>query len=370
MNVICGKSKASSPQKMVQEATKSLPLEKPELILFTSPFHYFSEISLELHKKYPDTIILGETSSHSFYNTQIDEASLLITAFMDGISCTGGLILDIDRYPSKYIPQIQDSLTKLNTTENTICLLFTTSFSNSEELVLDTFSSVCEKNNIEIAGGSSGKNEEALDRISYISYNGEVYDKASAFVFIHNKNGKIKIYKENIFIPTEKTVMATSVNLKKRLVNEFNNIPAATYITSQFKCKPEELNQKLQEMPLGIIGKKDYYPLSFEKILPDKSLSLFSRVYNTTNLNIMKSGDYNKITDEVISQIKSEISKPSFVYLIEDENLFSFFENHNFLNELHTKINDNFTTSAGFTALGEQFNHYHLNHTLLYIIFE
>lgn len=369
MNVICGKSKSSSPQKMVQESTVSIT-EKPELILFTSPFSCFSEISLELHNKYPETTILGEISSHSFYNTQINEESLFITAFMDDICCSGDVIFDINRYPSKYLSKIQDSLTKLGDTENTICLLFTPSFSNSEELVLDTFSAVCEKNNIEIVGSSSGKNQEALDRISYVSYNGKVYDNASVYVFIHNKKGKIKLYKENIFVPTEKIIMATSVNLKKRLVNEFNNIPAATYITSYFKCEPEELYQRFLETPLGIIGKNDYYPLSFEKILPDKSLSWFSRVYNTTNLNIMKSGNYPKITDDIISNIKKDFPNPSFVFYIEDENLFSFFENHNFLNEFHTKLNDNFTNSAGFTSLGEQLNHYHLNHSLLYIIFE
>jgi len=339
----------------------------PVLLIISAEVDMLWFFAIKLQERYPDSTVIGSTTYINYCSEGYSHCGACVMAINSGIEVSAGVIFDVDRHPSMYIGHIKNALEKLSTFENTCCLEFVTSFGKGEELVLDTFDEVLEGTGIRIAGGSAGSPPDR--RETYVSLGKELYRQSCVFVFIHNLNGKIGFFRENIYRPTVHKFIATYVDCEERQVIEYDNKPAAQVLSKALKVPENQLSEKLFQHPMGRLVDGDIYITSADRVFEDGSISYFSRIYNHTKMVLLEPDDLRRVWKETSQRVQNEMKNKSFsisincflrTMLFEDEGCFGEFVN----------VLRNYGHFLGLSGCGEQLDYVHLNQTMVLLVFE
>ena len=339
----------------------------PILLIITTEVDMLWFFAQKLQKRYPDATVIGSTTYINYSSEGYSHCGASVMAINSGIEVSAGIIFDVDRHPSMYKAHIKQALEKLSSYENTCCLEFVTSFGKGEELVLDTFEEVIEGTGIRIAGASAGSPAER--RETFVSLGKDIYKQSCVFVFIHNLEGKIGFFRENVYKPTANKFTATYVDCEERLVVEYDNKPATDILAKTLDVPLEKLADNLFQHPMGRLVDGDIYITSADQLFEDGSISYFSRIYNHTKMVLLEPDDMHRVWRETAQRVTDYIAKPSFSFsvncflrtmLFESENCFG-----EFVNELRKYVK--FTGVSGY---GEQLDFIHLNQTMVLLVFE
>lgn len=223
----------------------------------------------------------------------------------------------------------------------------TDGLSNAEEKSLSVLNGVFEDDNIPIVGASSA--DDLSFKETFASYNGKIYSNATIVTLIHNNNGKINIYKENIYELDGKPIIQTYANIL--------NVPESN-ISKCFMSNPIA----------RIIGDESFIS-SFKKVENDNSISLYARIYKNSYVTILKPKDPIKVLDETINKVKNEMPNISGSIVINCIFRTLLFKEKNITSEFTSRL-QKLGPFAGITSYGEQLNNKHLNQTMLLICFE
>ena len=339
----------------------------PILIIVFAEVDMLWFFASRLQTRYPDATVIGSTTYINYSSEGYSHCGASVMAINSGIEISSGIIFDVDRHPSMYKAHIKEALDKISDYENTCCLEFVTSYGKGEELVLDTFEEVLEGTGIRVAGGSAGAPAER--RESFVSLGKDLYKQSCVFVFIHNLEGKIGFFRENIYRPTIHKFTATYVDCEERLVVDYDDKPAADVLAQALNVPVDQLSDALVQHPMGRLVDGDIYITSADQLYDDGSISYFSRIYNHTKMVLLEPDDSRRVWKETAQRVLGEIPKPSFsisvscflrTMLFEKENHFS-----EFVNELRK-----FGHFVGVSGCGEQLDYIHLNQTMVLIVFE
>lgn len=340
----------------------------PKVILFSSDYENFTWYSLQLSKKYPNTAVIGMSSYMVFSSRGQAHQALTMMALTSGVECSAGVILEISRYPMRYAPQIKDAVMELTDTKNCCCIEFTTAGSCCEELVLDTFKSVLANENIPVFGASAGSIEGIKSTL--VSLNGKVYKDACVFLLLHNLEGRIRLYCENLFQPTKHFFTATSVDCEERAVYEYDGKPAATALANAINVSEEELAQNLLMHPMGRILADDIYITDTDTVHEDGVITYFTRIYNQTRMVMMEPDDMEQVWNRTAAKVQEEIGKPSFSIVVNCLSRSRYFEHEGKFNAFAKKLKKEYGPYIGVSGFGEQLNFEHLNQTMVLAVFE
>lgn len=360
-----GRGISNNLQTALDDATKDFI--NPKLIIYYTSKDRFKEFSKLLYNKFPNAIVIGCSAYKEICKYGLTNGALLAMSFEDGIECFADVISDIDKYPVKYIQRVQNSISKLKDTTNTICLEFCVGTSNSEEKILSTINSLLDVYNIPLIGGTSADNGEF--QTTYVGLNGKIYTNDCVFVVIKNLSGKIKIYQENIFKKTNHSFIATNVNAKKRIVYELNEKPCAEVLAKSLNVPVNRLEQSLGTHPLGRIVGNNLYISANKNVLDNNAVSYYSRIYKNSKVVLLEPDDYRKVLKSTISKIKSDFNHISCAIVINCVARTMFFEQEGFAEEFAKELGD-LGTYIGFACHGEQMNNYHFNQTMVVGVFE
>lgn len=354
----------------LNEAIKAANLEtsNPSLILFFSGVDKFEEHAKGMKERFPEAITMGSTTFATFCKEGAFKETLVILAFEEGIRCQASLLEEVDRYPLKYIERVKECASTFQKPENTICLEFSSALISCEELVLSTLNAVLSKKKIPVFGGSSGDKGKAEK--AFISLNGKVYQDACAFVMIENLGGKIKLYRENIYKPTKHYLKSTKVDVRKRIVYEYNNKPAAKVIADALGTTLEQLPKYLDSYPMGRIIGNEMYIVANNSVLNGSAMEYHARIYNNSQVVLLEPDDYKKVIQHTLDQVKKECGKPSFTLMVNCLARSLLFESDGYLNEFATHVGHNLGDYIGFAGYGEQLNEQHFNQTMVLAVFE
>ena len=336
------------------------------LIVFseTDMLWFFSQ---KLQHRYPDAVVIGSSTYVNYNSEGYSHCGASVMAVSSGVEVSAGLLFDIDRHPAMYKEHIRLALEKLSSYENTCCLEFMTAFGKGEELVLDTFEDALEGTGITVAGGSAGTSLERSD--TCVALNGAVYKQSCAFVFIHNLNGKISFFRENIFKPTSYRFTATYADCEERTVMEYDGEPAATVLSRALNVSFEDLKQELALHPMGRIVDGSINITEADEVFPDGSISYFSTIYNHTKLLLLETDNIKRVWNETVQRVKNEIEKPSFTVSINCLSRSKLFEEESIFGEF-VNVLRNYGNFIGISGYGEQLNFIHLNQTMILLVFE
>lgn len=366
MNYKVGKSSKIDLNEAISEATYGL--KSPKLILFFSDVEHFEKYNEEIKSKFQSSIILGSTTFAGFCKDGAYKDTLLVMGIEDGIECYADVLEEVDKYPLKYVDRVSECVSKLNNTANTICFEISSALISCEELVLSTLNSVLEEKNIPLFGGSSGDKGRAEKTM--VSFNGKVYNNACAFVIIKNLGGRIKLYRENIYKPTNNYFTATKVDVRNRIVYEYDNRPAAQVMAEALNTTVDNLPKYLDSYPLGRIIGSDMYITANQMVTANNGMAYHARVYNNSKMVLLEPDDYKTVINETIQTVKKEIPNPSLAIMVNCLARSMLFENDGYLNEFAKSMSNALGDYIGFAGYGEQLNEQHFNQTMVVAVFE
>ncbi|GFP76192.1 FIST signal transduction protein [Clostridium fungisolvens] len=366
MNFKVGKSSKNNLDEAVLESISGL--KSPKLILFFSGVEHFEEFSKKISDRFKDSIIIGSTTFAGFCKEGAYKDSLLVMGIEDGIECYADILEEVDRYPLKYVDRVTQCVSKFKDTTNTVCFQISTALISCEELVLSTLNSVLKEKDIPLFGGSAGDRGRAEKTM--ISFNGQVYTNGCAFVMIKNLGGKIRLYRENIYKPTKHYFTATKVDVRNRIVYEYDNMPAAKVTANALNTTVQNLDKYLDSYPLGRIIGSDMYITANQMVTANNGMAYHARVYNNSKMVLLEPDDYRNVIKETIQTVKNEVPKPSLAIMINCLARSMLFENDGYLNEFAKEMSTALGNYIGFAGYGEQLNEQHFNQTMVLAVFE
>lgn len=366
MNYKIGKSKNSNPKTAVEEAASQL--HNPKLILFFSGVDQFKEYAREIRERFPQAISMGSTTFAAFCKEGAFKETLMLIGFEDGIRCEAGLLQEADKYSLKYVDQVTRCASQFNNPENTICLEFSSALIRCEELVLSTINAVTAKKKIPVFGGSAGDRGKAEKTM--IALNGQVYQNACVFVMIENLGGKIRLYRENIYKPTTHYFKATKVDVRKRIVYEYDNKPAAKVMADALGVSISELPKYLDQSPMGRIIGNEMYIVANNTVVNGSAMEYHARIYNNSQVVLLEADKYQSVIGETLKQVKRECSRPSLTLMVNCLARSLLFEADGYLSQFATTVGSSVGDYIGFAGYGEQLNEQHFNQTMVLAVFE
>ena len=366
MDYKIARSNNTDINKAIEEATSQL--KNPTLILFFSGVDEFEQYAGEIKKKYPDAITMGATTFAAFCKEGSYKDTLMVLGFEDGIRCEARLLEDVDKYALKYYERVKKIASNFNNPENTMCLEFSSALISCEELVLSTLNSVLSNKKIPVFGGSAGDKGRAEK--SLISLNGKVYSNACVFVMIENLKGKIRFYRENIYKPTRHYFKSTKVDVRNRIVYEYDHKPAAQVMADAMGVSMKELPKYLDSYPMGRIIGNEMYIVANNAIVKDNGMAYHARIYNNSQIVLLEPDDYRSVIKRTLEQVKLDCKKPSLTLMVNCLARSILFEGEGYLNEFATEVGAALGNFVGFAGYGEQLNEQHFNQTMVLAVFE
>ena len=339
----------------------------PSLIIFFAEHDYFWYIATNIKKQFPTAITMGTTSYFHFNDKGSSYSGASAMAIFSGIECAEGILFEINRHPSNYIQHIRNAVGSLSTCDNTCCLEFCTAFSNGEELLMDTFEEGFEGQPITVFGSSAGVRNGTE---TMVSLNGEVYQNSCVFCLIHNMEGRIYYYKENIFKPTNNYFKTTDVDCDERVIYALDDKPTADVLADVLGVSLEQLPEVMRMNPLGRIVDDEVYITAENEIYPDGAISYFCRLYNRAKVVMLELDDIEEVWKKTTESVQKKIETPSFCFMVSCCRRTDLFERKKMLNSFTNMLKENYNNYLGVSGYGEQLNYQHFNQTMIIAVFE
>lgn len=332
---------------------------KPDLlVIIDSDKERFSENVAELEEMYPGVPSIG-CVGQSYGGMKVMENGLLVVSLSGDIQVAAGILTNIGNMPMKRIKQFENAMNSVGgNSENTVCIDFS---SGNDECVIATMQSILKKKGISLTGGTAWE--------GLVSCNGKVYQDAATYAFVHNKAGKVRVYKENIYVPTDKVHMVTKAKPDDNIIYELDGKPVAQLYAQELGIPVSQIETQTFVNPLGRCIGEETYIVSIREVMDNGSLACYRKTNPKERLNILELGDYDSIVRQTVSRIQSDFSHISGVFSINCAFRYLFFERENYTKTYFGLMNQ-LGTHAGLVGLGEHYKTQHTNQTMSCVVFE
>lgn len=363
MNDIFGIGKSNNAATAVESATKQIT--NPALIIFVSSYEYFEEATRLLHEKYPLAQIIGMTG-YAYFNSEAVTEYVGVWAISSGIEVRCDVMGDLDRFPMKHIRKLEEAVDQVKPgRENTICLTFMT---NNQDCLTTTLNSVLMKKNVELIGGTpfnSLKYENPLG--DKVSLNGVVYKNSGVYAVIKNLNGKVKVYKENIYQAIGKRMVVTKVNKATNEIVELNGKPALKeYYNSVDEATDGTRAGIVQNSICHLVGHEEFTLVT--DILP-KGMFCTKKLDVNDVICAVKLGDYKQINAETKRMIAADFNKVSAILTLDCIFRYLAFSQDGYTQDYLKNI-QSIGKHIGFITGGETYKNQSMHQTMVCAVFE
>ncbi len=327
------------------------------LIMITSDKETFREKVEELEVLFPQVPSIA-CVGQGYYGTQVIEDGVIVAA-MEGVKAITNVLTDVSTMPLRRIQRLEEDVQKIGGNgDNTVCIDLC---SSNDECVLTTMNSVLRKHKIELTGGTVWE--------GLVAANGVVYEDASAYALVRNLSGKVKVYKENLYLPTETKYIVTRADASKNMLYELDGRPVADVYKEKTHVSSDKIAEQTFENPFGRVVGDEIYIVSIKEVIEQKYFSCYRKISRMDALNILELGDYEQIIDDTIHSIQSDFPKVSGVFSVNCILRYLMFKQKNFAGTYFGKMAQ-LGMHAGLIGLGEHYNGNFVNQTLSCVVFE
>ncbi len=352
----------------VKEAVKDFIA--PKVIFFFSGEKNFEEYSKIIKEMFPDTICIGSSAYLTWDKAGAQREVLKALAIEDGISAAAGVIEKADSFALSYADTVRSCVKAVGETENTVCIEFTVPYKRADEYALMVLNSILLRNDIPIIGGTAAYCDKTLEN-AYVSLDGKIYTAGCVFVIIHSHSGAIRLYRENIYEPlTGNRLTVTKANCMTRTIMAYDDKPAAEVYAKELGIPVSGIEKRFFHNPMGRNVDGETFVTAIRKAGSGGSLKHYARVYENTEMVVMKEGNYKKITADTIERMRRETPEPSLVMMFQCVARTVLFEENGYIDEYCRLLSRVFGNYIGFSCLGEQMGTKHFNHTMMAAVFE
>lgn len=341
----------------IKEAVQGL--NSPKLIILcVSEKDLFQEKVEELEKKYPGVPSIG-CVGQSYGGTQAIEKGILVTAFCGDITGTTNVLTDVSKMPVKRIQRLQQDMGRIGgKTDNIVCIDFC---SGNDECVLTTIETVLSKNHIQLTGGTAWE--------GLVSANGKVYQDACAYAIVKNHSGKVKVYKENLYLRTNKKYIITKAIPEKDIICELNGEPFQDVYTRECNVKPDQIGNQTFINPLGRVIGNETYIVSLKGDAGNKGYFCYRKTFPKDVIYFLQIGEIDTIVKETVADIRKDFKHISGIFSINCLFRYLLFQQNHYDKKYFEQMSA-LGAHAGLIGLGEHYNGQHTNQTFSCVVFE
>ena len=278
----------------------------PKLLLLMSNNEQFEQHVEELERYFPGVPSIGCIGGSYGGQTVVADKGVAVIAMEGNLSVVTNVLEQASTMPVKYIGRLEEDINKVAASENnTICIDFC---SGNDACVLTTIYSVLGKKHISLVGGTGDGGK--------VSVNGKIYADADAYALIRNNDGKIKVYKENIYkqVPACRFI-ASKTDRSKYLIGELNGRPARKVYQDILNIGDKEMATQTFKNPLGKMNGQDICIISIKEVVGDK-LECYRQVNDSDVLTLLELQDISHVVENTINQIKKDFTHISGVFSI------------------------------------------------------
>lgn len=339
----------------LKEAVRGL--SDPKLIILMSNTDQFAAHVEELETLYPGVPSIGCIGM--CYDTKVVESGVGITAFTEGVTAVANVLEQVSAVPVKYIKRLQQDVQKVNaSSKDTVCIDLC---AGNDACVLTTMYSVLGPQNISLMGGTGDGGK--------VSVNGKVYEDAVAYALVKNLNGKVKVYKENIYRPlSDYRLIASRTDRSKYYIGELNGKPAKQVYQDILHISEKDITTQTFKNPFGKISGEDVCIISIKEVV-GSGLACFRQVNDSDVLTLLELKDYRQITEETIQNIRADFKHISAVFSVNCLFRYLLFSQNNNMQEYLSSMSA-LGSHCGLIGYGEHFNDQFVNQSMTCVVFE
>lgn len=354
-------SYGSSKKGDVAEALKMIA--EPEALFFAVASEEMLEsVAREIEESFPGIPCIGGVGQ-SYTDKQFYDAGITVIAMKDNIKVAADVLEQADVMPIKYIRRLENAVKKVGGQPgNTAC--FDICSAGVDVRAVTTLSNFLCRSGYELAGGTSNS--------SAVACNGKVYKDACAFFIIKNLKGKVKAYKENIYIHSqneENQFMVTEAEPQNYKICTLENTPAEKIYTSALGISRDKITTQTFKNPFGHICGSDTYIISIKDVGKNGDIITFRPANKMDFLTILEIGDYREVVQETIAGIKRDLGHASAVLSVNCLFRYIMFNDEHYWDKYLSEMSRDFS-HAGMVGVGEHYNTQFVNQTMCCLAFE
>lgn len=346
----------------------------PQLIIFfSSTTQNFKQLSDLFHEQYPQSEVIGLTTSGEIGPKGLLENSVAATSFEgNDFRAKGVLIEDIVKYPIFYRDQLLQAAEDLGINPSSkmpsnegLGLVFPNGIVGAEEKMLSIVNSIFDGDGFPLFGGTAG--DDIKFKATYVSYNGVVSSTGGVVVFIKTSQ-QFYIQKENIFVSTGKKIKITKADTENRIVLEINGNRASDEYARLIGVSTKELPNYFMTHPIGRAINDEVYIASPFQVLSNGAIQFYCQIFENATVDLLKPKDPIATLHESLTSFQNKFNRLEGVLAINCILRKLQFKEEGITNIINQNL-EKLPNLSGFVSYGEQLNNMQLNQTFILLGF-
>ncbi|MCR5216658.1 MAG: hypothetical protein K6C69_06935 [Lachnospiraceae bacterium] len=351
MNIFYGMSASGN----IEEALRGL--NTPKLIILMTTNDNFEKHVAKVEEKFPKVPSIGCIAMG--YSKNVVEKGVAIVAFCDSVTVAANILENVSKMPARHIERLEKDLHTVNPgRDNTAIIDFC---SGNDACVLTSISPLCKRYGIQLMGatGDQGK----------VSCNGKIYPDGMAYAVIKNNTGRVKTYKENIYVPMEGIrLIASKTDREKYYMGELNGQSAKQVYMKLLNIQEKDIGTQTFKNPFGKMIGDDICIISIKEVVGN-GLACYRQVNDSDILTLLEARDINEIAQQTMDKIRADFNHISGVFSVNCAFRYIMFTENGRLNEYLQKMST-LGTHCGLVGYGEHYNNQFVNQTMTCVVFE
>ncbi|MGE7624574.1 FIST signal transduction protein [Viridibacillus sp. NPDC096237] len=362
-------TKQQNTVEAVKEVTSKLHTEPALLLFFTSTTHQFQEITALFNAQYPNSEVVGLTTTGEIGPSGFLENGLVAMSFAKNIGQISTVLMnDITKYPVfsrndliSAAKHIGINLTSQTLEKEGVALVFPNGLIAAEEKMLSIVNSIFSHEGFPVFGATAGDDAEFIE--TFVSLNGEVSSRGGIVIFMKPTVDFVML-KENIFTSTGKSMKVTKVDTEQRIVYELDGKMATIVYANLLGIRENELDRYFMTNPLGRRFNDEIFIASPFQILSNGAIQFYCQVFQDTIVEILEPKNPVETLQQTLHTLKSEFTKLEGVLAFNCILRKLQFQSQGLFPDLNREL-EKLPSLGGFCSYGEQFNKSLVNQTLV-----
>ncbi len=332
-------------------------ITNPKLIILMSAGDCFEENVKKLEEAFPGVPSIGCVAMG--YSGKVTEKGVVVTAFTEGVTAAAGVLESVSTMPARHIERLERDVDRVKPGKgNTVIIDLC---SGNDACALNTISPILDRYGIQLMGGTGDAGK--------VSCNGQVYPDAMAYAIIRNETGKVKTYKENIYVPMENVrLVASKTNRADYYIGELNGRSAKQVYMELLHISESDIATQTFKNPLGKMIGDDTCIISLKEA-KGTGLCCFRQVNDSDILTLLEARDMDEIAQHTIDQIKNDFGRISAVFSVNCLFRYIMFTDNGTLAPYLKKMSG-LGMHCGLVGYGEHYNGQFVNQTMTCVVFE
>jgi hypothetical protein len=190
------------------------------------------------------------------------------------------------------------------------------------------------------------------------------------YAVVRNDGGKVKTYKENIYVPKDNTqLIASKTDKSKYYLGELNGRSAKqVYMELTHTSSDKEIIAQTFKNPLGKMIGNDVCIMSIKDVA-GSGLILYRQANDSDILTLLEMRNPMEVAQTTVDKIKADFNHISGIYSVNCIFRYLVLKERGELNGYLSKI-ASLGTSCGLIGFGEHYNAQFVNQTMTCVVFE